>query len=115
MIAGPAAIVHLGDLDLLLREIQDAAGRARLKKLGFEIEPTTKLEAARTRLAATVDRRWSNLYERARQRYGRGVVAVRSRVCMGCYVTLPTTARPPAQGEGLLSLCESCSRILYWG
>jgi predicted nucleic acid-binding Zn-ribbon protein len=114
VISGPASIVHLGDLDLLLREVQDPASRGRLKKLGFEIDGVAKLDAARSKLAAGVDRRWAHLYERARQRYGRGMVAVRSRVCMGCYVTLPTTARPP-QSEGLLSLCESCSRILYWG
>lgn len=107
-------IVHLSDLDLLLREIQDPASRARLRKLGFTFEGAERLEGLRSRLAANVDRRWMNSYERARQRYGRGVVAVRDRVCMGCYVTLPTTARPRPADPPSPGLCESCGRILYW-
>ena len=37
---------------------------------------------------------------------------MRERVCLGCFVTLPTSASPGV-GESL-TLCESCGRILYW-
>ncbi|HEY3214944.1 MAG TPA: C4-type zinc ribbon domain-containing protein [Candidatus Eisenbacteria bacterium] len=108
-------IVHLNDLDLLLRETMDPVSRARLKKLGFGLEGIARLQAARNRTAAEAERRWMVIYERVRQRYGKAVAAVRDRVCLGCYVTLPTTARPRAVHEDPLSTCESCGRILYWG
>ena len=107
-------IVHLNDLDLLLRETTDPPSRARLKKLGFGLEGIAKLQAARSRAAADAERRWMGVYERARRRYGRAVAAVRDRVCLGCYVTLPTTARPRSVDGEPLSTCESCGRILYW-
>jgi len=110
-----AMIVHLNDLDLLLAELTESAGRARLKKLGFPSDGATRVEVARQRLAAEVDRRWMTTYERAHQRYGRAVASVRDRVCLGCYVTLPTTARPGPGGEEPLAICQSCGRILYWG
>jgi len=109
-----AAIVQLQDLDLLIAEAADPAARARLRKLGFAIDDPAGLEAERTRLAATIERRWLSTYERARQRYGRAVAAVRDRVCSGCFVTLPTTARPRGGGEESPGICESCGRILYW-
>lgn len=110
-----ALIVRLNDLDLLLGELAEPAGRARLKKLGFSSDGATRVEVARQRLAAEIDRRWMTAYERAHQRYGRAVASVRDRVCLGCYVTLPTTARPGPGGEEPLTVCQSCGRILYWG
>lgn len=108
-------VVHLSDLDLLLREVRDPDSRARLRKLGFDLGGLPRLEAARARLAAGMERRWIVLYERARRRYGRAVAAVRDRVCQGCFVTLPTSAAPrPGSGDSF-GLCESCGRILFWG
>ncbi len=106
------SLLQLHDLDLLLREVGDGPGRARLRKLGFGLEETAELERARARLLASVDRRWRSHYERARERYGRALVAVRDRVCLGCFMSLPTSAAPGA--GGVLTLCESCGRILYW-
>jgi predicted nucleic acid-binding Zn-ribbon protein len=105
-------LLELHDLDLLLREVRDAPSRSRLKKLGFPTADADSLERARVRMVADVDHRWLQHYERARVRYGRGLVAVRDRVCLGCFVTLPTSAAPGA-GE-TLTLCESCGRILFW-
>jgi predicted nucleic acid-binding Zn-ribbon protein len=108
-----AAMVLLSDLDLLIREAQDERARARLRKLGFALEGLPRLVALRGRMAETTDPRWMHAYERVRQRYGRGVAAVRDRVCSGCFVTLPTTARPRAESNAL-QICESCGRLLYW-
>jgi predicted nucleic acid-binding Zn-ribbon protein len=110
----PETIVHLGDLDLLLAELRDPAARTRLKKIGLAVDDLPRLEGARARTAAAVDRRWHFTYERARQRYGRGLVAVRERVCLGCFITLPTIARPRPGDSEALSVCESCGRVLYW-
>lgn len=108
-----ASTVLLNDLDCLIREAQDETARARLRKLGFALEGLPKIVAVRNRLAETTDRRWLLTYERVRQRYGRGVAAVRERVCSGCFVTLPTTARPRGDSTAL-QVCESCGRLLYW-
>jgi predicted nucleic acid-binding Zn-ribbon protein len=108
------SVVLLSDLDGMLREAQSAPARMRLKKLGFELEGWPRIATLRSRMAETVDRRWLFAYERARGRYGRGVAAVRERVCSGCFVTLPTTARPRNGETTALHICESCGRILYW-
>lgn len=108
-----ATVVLLSDLDALIREVGDAISAMRLRKLGFELDGMPRLVAARERLTEGMERRWMVAYERARHRYGRGVVAVRDRVCSGCFVTLPTVARPRA-AEAALHVCESCGRILYW-
>jgi predicted nucleic acid-binding Zn-ribbon protein len=108
------SIALLSDLDAMIREIQGPESRLRLRKLGFGIAGESRLLAARARLAETIDRRWTLPYERTRQRYGRAVAAVRDRVCSGCSVTLPTTARPRASDASAPQQCESCGRILYW-
>ena len=105
-------VLELHDLDLQLSEARHPATVARLKKLGFEPSEPAPLERARHRLFAGVERRWVQHYARALQRYGRAVVGMRERVCLGCFVTLPTSAAPGA-GESL-TLCESCGRILFW-
>ena len=110
-----ATVVHLADLDLLRRELADPASRARLRKFGFDVDGLPRLEPLRARVAAGLEPRWIALYEKLRARYGRAVAAVRARVCLGCFVTLPTTARPPVGADAHLSVCESCGRIHYWG
>lgn len=107
-----ATLLELADLDLQLAEARHAPTVAKLKKLGYTPTDLAPLERARARLLAGVERRWVQHYERALQRYGRAVVGMRERVCLGCFVTLPTSAAPGA-GE-TLTLCESCGRILFW-
>ena len=114
-----AGLVLLGDLDLLVLELAPVEARQRLRKLGFTLEGLERLPAVRERAARAVDARWITAYERARQRYGRGIAAVRERVCLGCFVTLPTSAARPANGSdgglsGAPGLCASCGRVLYW-
>lgn len=111
--SAPLPVLELQDLDLMVREFSAPGCAARLRRLGFGAPETVPLERLRARVAGALDRRWLAHYERAQQRYGRGVVAVRGRVCSGCFVTLPTSASPAA-GE-TLTVCESCGRILYWG
>ena len=105
-------LLELHDVDLQLAEARHVGTVAKLKKLGFTPGDPAPLERARARLLAGVERRWVQHYVRALQRYGRGVVGMRERVCLGCRVTLPTSAAPGV-GEKL-TLCESCGRILFW-
>jgi len=110
-----ARLVRLGDVDLLLHEARDEPSRVRLRKLGFQLGELQGLEAARATLAAAVAPRWLAIYERARHRYGVGVVPVRERVCQGCFVTLPTSAASRPETQGAPGLCECCGRVLFLG
>lgn len=114
-VRGPAreAAAALHDLDLLSRELADRASVARLRKLGFELGGIERIARERGRLALQLERRWILAYDRAHQRYGRAVAAVRDRVCSGCFITLPSIARPRTGDEGLM-ICQSCARLLYW-
>ena len=108
-------LIQLNDLDALLSELADPLQQGRLRKLGYEVGTPDKLRLIRARLAAGVDARWLGIYDRARARYGRGLAAVRERVCTGCFLTLPTTARRPGADELGLTTCQGCARILIWG
>jgi predicted nucleic acid-binding Zn-ribbon protein len=110
---GPDAVLDLQDLDLMLEELESAAAQRRLARLGFASVPAAGApRAERERMMETLERRWAQHYDRAHQRYGRAVVRVRERVCLGCHITLPTSAAP-GSGEWL-TVCESCGRILCW-
>ena len=76
-----ADLLELQDLDLLLRMLGREGCRARLRRLGFTFDPPGRLARRRERLAARIEPRWIGPYERAAGRYGRGLVAVRERVC----------------------------------
>jgi hypothetical protein len=104
-------VVSLHDLDLLLEEARSGGVRQRTLSLGFRLAGLPALERTRARLQARLDGRWVLTYERAQRRYGRGVVAVRDRVCQGCFITLPTSA---VASFDSLTVCESCGRILFW-
>ena len=106
-----AALVQIHDIDLLLEQVHQPPARERLTALGFESVGDAALQRARARLLAALDRRWVMLYDRALRRYGRALVAVRERVCQGCFITLPISAHP---APGCSKLCESCGRLLYW-
>ncbi len=108
-------LIHLNDLDALLQELERPPQLSRLRKLGFTAEPADRARPLRARLAALVDARWLGIYDRARARYGRGLAAVRERVCTGCFLTLPTTARRPGGDEQGIMICQGCARILIWG
>jgi predicted nucleic acid-binding Zn-ribbon protein len=107
------SIVRLHDVDLLLRESRDIESIARLRQMGFAPMRAAVAERTRERLLAELEPRWSAHYSRASSRYGRGLCAVRSRACQGCFMTLATSAQP--QDGGSLTVCESCGRVLYWG
>ena len=108
-------LVRLGDLDLLLHEARDAGSRVRLRKLGLRLDDVDGLESARERLVGAIGERWMAVYERARNRYGVGVAAVRQRVCQGCFVTLPTSATATPGAGGSPGQCACCGRVLFWG
>jgi predicted nucleic acid-binding Zn-ribbon protein len=109
-VTGATALVALHDLDLLADEAADATSALHLKGLGLAALEPARVARARARAEADVDRRAIVPYERARGRYGRGLVLLRDRVCLGCFVTLPRSGLPEPGGVGI---CESCSRLQW--
>jgi predicted nucleic acid-binding Zn-ribbon protein len=107
-----AGLLELHDIDLMLRTLEEDGCRSRLRRLGYAFDSMERLTRRRERLASRIEPRWITAYERAFGRYGRGVVAVRERVCLGCFITLPTSSTP--EEHDTLTLCESCGRVLYW-
>lgn len=106
-----ADLLELHDLDLMIRLAERPAAE-RMRRMGYSALDAERLTRRRDRLAARIDTRWIGPYERAQGRYGRGLVAVRDRVCLGCFITLPTSATP--EEADTLTLCEACGRVLYW-
>ncbi len=107
-------LVTLQDLDLLIREAHDPESKGEEEDLGFELKNLGTLQTARAKLAEQIGPRWLGLYERVAKRYGRAVVPVEGRVCLGCFVTLPTSIVPKKLEDSDVCVCENCGRILYW-
>jgi predicted nucleic acid-binding Zn-ribbon protein len=107
-------LVALQDLDLMILEVRDPAGKEKEEALGFAVNGLAELEKARLAVLKKIPVRDLRLYERMRGKYDRVVVPVRSRICLGCFQALPTKATRAVAEDGPLPTCESCGRILYW-
>lgn len=107
-------LVELQDLDLMIRDARDPEASGEEENLGFSLKNLETLQTARARLAEQIGPRWLSLYERLSKRYGRAVVPVQDRVCLGCFVTLPTSMAPKKLEDSEIQVCENCGRILYW-
>ena len=106
------ALVALQDLDLMIREAKDPERATQEEELGFTMDGVEKLERTRERLAKQIDERLLQIYERMSRRFTRVVVPVEGRVCLGCFMGLPTAAKRNATA-GTIEHCENCGRILY--
>lgn len=106
-------LVALQDLDLMIREAKDPERANREEELGFPLGGVEKLERTRERLAKQVDDRLLQMYERMSRRYARVVVPVEGRVCLGCFMGLPTATTRKDSSSTTVENCENCGRILY--
>jgi predicted nucleic acid-binding Zn-ribbon protein len=107
-------LARIQDLDLMIHEVTDPASKGQEEGLGFAVIGLERLKEARRKLEEQVDRRSLSLYERVRSKYGRAVVPFQGKLCLGCFMTVPTsTLSRRKEGDELL-LCENCGRILYW-
>ena len=105
------ALVTLQDIDLMLRDSRDPEMGEHEDRLGFSRDNVKGLERARERLASRIDEGLLRTYERMSRKIPRLVVPVEGRVCQGCRMSLPTSAKntPGTTIEN----CENCGRILY--
>lgn len=106
-------LVALQDLDLMIREAEDADTSSEMKQMGFKLEGIEELQKARDILATRIQPQLLNRYEKLAKSYGRAVVPVTGNLCLGCFVTLPTSY-PSLQTKNTLLTCETCGRILYF-
>lgn len=106
-------LVALQDLDVMLREAKDSDTSEELKQMGFKLDGLAELQKARDELAGRVKPQLLNRYERVSKSYGRAIVPVTGNLCLGCFVTLPTSY-PSLQTKDEFLTCENCGRILYF-
>ena len=106
-------LVTLQDLDLMIKEAQDAATSEEMKQMGFKLDGITKLQEARENLASRIKPELLNRYERVARSYERAIVPVTGNSCLGCFVTLPTSYASLKDKKSFLT-CENCGRILYF-
>jgi|Deesub1362B_J571_1020462.scaffolds.fasta_scaffold04037_2 hypothetical protein len=101
-------LVALQDVDHMIRE------RAKEKELGFDVEGVDELQKMREEIAKSIATPLLRTYERLRQRYEHAVVPVKNGICLGCFVTLPTSIGSKGKENITVYRCENCGRILYW-
>jgi len=107
-----AELIQLQDIDVLLREVRDPEMALHEERLGFPVDNVETLERARRKLAARIDERLLQTYERMSRRFTRVVVPVEGKVCLGCFMGLPTANRRNPEPRTIEN-CENCGRILY--
>jgi hypothetical protein len=71
------------------------------------------LFGVREKLAARIEPRWLRVYERLRAKYGRSVVPVENRTCLGCFQSVPPSFFSEVTADQPVKVCENCGRILY--
>ena len=106
-------LIVLQDLDQMIADAADQEFAKSQKKMGFRMDGLDKLRETRDELAAKIDQENLRIYERVIKRYRQAIVPVKSGVCLGCFVKLPTEVACRGQ-EDIIRTCENCGRILYW-
>jgi len=107
-------LVSLQDLDTLIRETRDEKRRAELESMGFTLDNVEPLESAREALVKRIDERFVRVYERLTVKYGRAVVPVVNRTCLGCFQSVPPSFFSEVTANQPVKVCENCGRILYF-
>lgn len=109
------ALVELQDIDVLLREVKDPEISSQEARMGFLVGHVDGLEKARGKIAATIDEKLLQTYERMSRRFARVVVPIDGTVCAGCRMSLPTSSMRGRHSSllGTVEICENCGRILY--
>jgi predicted nucleic acid-binding Zn-ribbon protein len=112
-------LVALQDVDEMIAEAGDPDRSSQMEGMGFKVVDLAQLEASRKKLAERISPPVLALYQKIAKRYGRAVVPVQDRICLGCFMALPTqhigVDRTVQRGAmSGVETCENCGRILYW-
>jgi predicted nucleic acid-binding Zn-ribbon protein len=108
-------LIMLHDVDLLLKESQDANTSKKLRKIGFKTaKAAEKIALARQKLLDELDKEYVDRYERLMTRYDRALAPVLDGICYGCYQVMPTAVATDKDRNREIRLCPNCGRFLYW-
>ena len=107
-------LIRLNDLELLIKEVEEAASQEVEKDLGFKVTKRDELFAIRQKIRDAIRRDTLDRFDRAWQRYGRALAPVSNGVCCGCFERLPTSLTPTTEADAQTKTCPYCARILYW-
>jgi predicted nucleic acid-binding Zn-ribbon protein len=99
---------------MMIREAEDQSSKEREEGMGFRLLGLEKLHSARDKWRGQIDARDLRMFDRIMKRHARAIVPVEDRICLGCYMALPTSLNPPSGDQDRLLTCENCGRILYW-
>jgi len=106
-------LVALQDLDLMIKEAEDADKSGELKDMGFALDGVAALREARDVLAKRIKPQLLNRYERVSRNFERVIVPVTGDLCLACFAKIPTSFRSLHEKSNILT-CENCGRILYF-
>jgi predicted nucleic acid-binding Zn-ribbon protein len=106
-------LVALQDLDLMIKEAKDSNTSSELKDMGFKLDGLSELQQARKNLAERIKPQLLVRYERVAKSFERVIVPVTGNLCLGCFITLPTSYSSLQSKDEILT-CENCGRILYF-
>ncbi|KPK70515.1 hypothetical protein AMJ71_02940 [candidate division TA06 bacterium SM1_40] len=107
-------LIMLHDVDLLLKELENANRARQESDFGFVISRHEEVAAAKGQIEQQLDSDLLQEYRRLETRYGRAVAPVVGGVCYGCFMRLPTDISVSKQRNEELFRCINCGRYLYW-
>ncbi|MBN2466671.1 MAG: hypothetical protein JXD19_00850 [Deltaproteobacteria bacterium] len=107
-------LVLLQDLDAMIADAQDSEILDQTEKMGFEIKNLEKLKEARQEIAEKIPPDIFNHYCKILKAYGRAIAPVKDSLCLGCFISIPTSLSSKSIGNEVLRNCENCGRFLYW-
>lgn len=107
-------LVILQDLDAMIAEAENTDILDQQEKMGFEIKGVERLKEARKELEDRIPPETLNHYKKILKRYGRAIAPVSGKICLGCFITIPTSLSSKEIGNQVLRNCENCGRFLYW-
>ena len=107
-------LVILQDLDEMITEAENTDLIQAQEKMGFEVKGLEKLKEARKELMEKIPLEVITHYQKIRKHYGRAIAPVRDKICLGCFITIPTYLSSKEIGNQVLRNCENCGRFLYW-
>lgn len=96
----------------MIKEVKDASTSKELKNLGFKLTGLQELQNARDKLVKKISPTLIQRYEKLTQHYTIAILPVTGNLCLGCFVTLPTSFFSIAS-RNVLQACENCGRLLY--
>ncbi len=94
-------------------KLNDIEGSLNEKKKTY-IKKLEEKKKEKSQIVPNIDKAILSLYERIVQhKDGIGIVPVEDNICMGCYISIPSTVQNQLKKMDRIITCSNCARILY--